>query len=254
MTSFDEATRGASLAWITSSVTALSAIPGTQVHSQHANASLVITGSPLPIFNRLFVAGPIVDMADLCHLIMLAVQSGRRWSLHYFGEPELPVKHLLIRHGLKQRNPHPFMVKKLVHNDNVSIHRSLRVRRARDTDSATIGTILKESYGVPAEMVEIPSSKEFLNAAPVTPYIGEIDGTAVAVGAGMNTPGHTGVANLATLPAYQRRGFGGTMLHTILQDTPGTNARTAWLISEPPARRWYETTGFQAVGNIAHFQ
>ena len=87
----------------------------------------------------------------------------------------------------------------------------------------------------------------FLGRPGFAVYVGYTDGVPVSSGLGIRSGDTIGVYNIATIPAYRRRGYGAAMTSRIAADGVAAGCDVAILQASEMGRAVYEALGYRTV-------
>ncbi len=108
-------------------------------------------------------------------------------------------------------------------------------------------SLVAAGFGMPPSLVDTFMSPVMQARADVQFHVGYIDAEPVATSFGFVHSGSVTVFNVATSPAFQRRGFGAAMTMQAIAGGVRSGCDVAYLQSTPAGIRVYERLGFRVV-------
>ena len=222
--------------------------------------SIASSGVTFQMFNAAFLSGPIANDAELTQRIMLPkvhfTARGLEWAFWVCEDWMAPAtrrrsRAAFERHGLRHSVDLPGMVAAGL-SPPVRELPPIEVRRAAAGPAGQAFC----SIGSVCFHVPLPWFREVFDSEPVwkrfAAYVGYVDGEPVSTAAVVMGGGAMGVYNVATLPGYQRRGYGEAVMRHAVEDARRTHGVSrAILQSTPAGYRLYERMGFRAVTRVA---
>ena len=222
--------------------------------------SIASAGVTFQMFNAAFLSSPVATTNELAQRILLAEthfqQRGLEWAYWVCEEWMSPrVAHrsqqIFTAHGFRHSVNLPGMVAERL-RPPVRPMAPLEVRRVCDAATrdafCCIGSLC---FHVPlAWFAEVFSSDSVWDQFAA--YVGYRDSEPVSTAAVIEGGGALGVYNVATLPGYQRRGYGEAVMRLALADAQQRSGieRTV-LQSTPAGLRMYERMGFRTIARVA---
>jgi GNAT superfamily N-acetyltransferase len=124
---------------------------------------------------------------------------------------------------------------------------ALDVREVSGTERDIHVDVAARGFGAPTEV--FASLLDRLGPhAGMRVYVGEVDGTAVTTGIGVQgDDGAVAVFNIATPPEHQGHGYGAAITAAVLDDAHRLGATWAWLQATEQGYGVYQRLGFQEV-------
>ncbi len=222
--------------------------------------SIASAGVTFQMFNAAFLSQPVASEAELTQRILLANihfdKRGLEWA-YWVCEDWLPgrtrkrSRRAFESLGLRHSVDLPGMVAERV-APPVRALPELEVRRVEPgpvkNDFCAIGALC---FHVPPAWFEqvFDSDAVWENFAG---YVGYREGEPVATTAIVMGGDAVGVYNVATVPTYQRRGFGEAVMRYALDDArQRTGVERAVLQSTPAGLKLYRRMGFRVVTTVA---
>ena len=239
-------------------VIAASRAPG-EIRELHG-VSIAAAGVTFQMFNAAFLSSPVTSERELTQRILLPSvhfnARGLEWAYwvceDWMGQAaRRRSRQVFERHGLRHSVDLPGMVAEHVRPPVTALPR-VDVRRVCDTATqdafCAIGSVC---FHVPISWFH-----EVFDSTSVwqrfAGYVGYVDEEPVSTTAIVMGGGAIGVYNVATLPPYQRRGYGEAVMRYALEDTwRATAVERVILQSTPAGLRLYERMGFRTVTKVA---
>jgi GNAT superfamily N-acetyltransferase len=218
--------------------------------------SIASLGSPFQMFNAAFLSGPVADEAELKRRIAVAdvmMQSrGLPWA-YWVCESWLPAgvrrraARVFERHGMALSAELPGMVAEELR----PAERPLPEMEVRRTEAeATLGAF--HLIGSNCFRVPLPWFRDIFDhdRPDFASYVGYAKGEPVASVATVTAAGVVGVYNVATAPAFRKRGYGeAVMRHALEQAGAGASILQATKLG----LSLYERMGYRAVTRFLVF-
>ncbi|MEV4495705.1 GNAT family N-acetyltransferase [Micromonospora arborensis] len=225
------------------------AIPGSYRERSANGTLLALTRAMVPALNPILSAAATPDAAEIAALAEVADrESGPApWSIRLRGEPGPEIMETATRYGLTTTSKQPFM---LVSLDGYGPTRpepvsEVRVRRLSGDEAAIFAAVLSAGFGAPPEMISAIYMPAVLDRAGTSAYVAENDrGEAVSAGVAFLNDQYLGLANISTVPAFQRRGYGRALTEAMLRDGHTAGAQAAYLHADEPSLPFFESVGF----------
>ena len=222
--------------------------------------SIASAGVTFQMFNAAFLSGPVATEAELTQRILLPAlhfdTRGQEWAYWVCEDWMAPrarrrSRQVFERHGLRHSVDLPGMVAEHIRAPVRPLPR-LEVRRVCDPATrdafCTIGSVC---FHVP-----ISWFREVFDTSSVwesfAGYVGYLDDEPVSTAAVVTGGGALGVYNVATVPAFQRRGYGERLMREAVADMQTRQGiRQVVLQSTPAGYHLYERMGFKTVTRVA---
>lgn len=212
------------------------------------------------MFNAAFLSTPVETAADLTQRVLIANMHfnarGREWAwwmCEDWLEPRLRrrARQVLERQGLRHSTDLPGMCA-----DRLVAPRrplpALEIRRVGDETTRNafceIGSVC---FHVPISWFREVFDNNIVwgNFAS---YVGYLNGHPVSTAAIVQGAGVLGVYNVATLPGYQRHGYGeAVMRHALVEANRELGEMPVILQSTPAGLKLYERMGFRTITRVA---
>ena len=123
----------------------------------------------------------------------------------------------------------------------------LAIRELEPSEAAAHASVAAAGFGIPEDLFRRLVTPALLSLVSCRAYVGEVDGASVSTGMGVTVEGSTGVFNIATPPAWRRRGYGAAVTARVVDDGLAAGASWAWLQSSAAGYSVYERIGFRTV-------
>lgn len=221
--------------------------------------SIASAGVTFQMFNAAFLSEPVATEAELTQRALLPSMHfntrGQEWAYWVCEDflaprPRRRLRHVLERAGLRHSVDLPGMVTEHV-APPVREPAEIEVRRVCDAATrdafCAIGSVC---FHVPLSWFH----EVFDNQAvfrQFASYVGYVDGEPVSTTALVMGGGAVGVYNVATLPQYQRRGYGETVMrHALAESRREHGVERTILQSTLAGYKLYERMGFRTVTRV----
>jgi ribosomal protein S18 acetylase RimI-like enzyme len=212
------------------------------------------------MFNAAFLSTPVETAADLTQRVLIAnIHFGSRgrewawWMCEDWLEPRMRrrARQVLERQGLRHSTDLPGMCADRI----VGPRRPLPVLEMRRVGDETTRNAFCE-IGSVCFHVPISWFREVFDNnvvwANFASYVGYLNGHPVSTAAIVRGAGVLGVYNVATLPGYQRHGYGeAVMRHALVEAHRELGEMPVILQSTPAGLKLYERMGFRTITRVA---
>jgi ribosomal protein S18 acetylase RimI-like enzyme len=211
-------------------------------------AQATVTGVPIATLNGVWVEDTQAD-PDVVASLLEGVHEAKVphcMQLRPSSTPEL-VK-LAEEVGMTRTDDMPLMV--LETTDSVGARKDpsgLAIRQLTPAEAALHADLAAAGFEGAAEHFRQLMTPALLNGRGMRAYVGELDGEPVTTGLGATGDGAVGVFNIATPPAFRRRGYGAAVTVRVVEDGLRDGAGWAWLQSSDAGYGVYERLGFRTV-------
>jgi len=213
------------------------------------DASLLITGVPIPTLNGVLTARVTAAEGDVRHLLDIVARENLPHSILMRPGCTSQLIDLAKERGMVEDESIPLMAVELP-NDKIrelAQHAELSIR-VLDPDEATIhAAIASEGFDAPLEMFEGLTPPAVLALPGNKAYVGSVGGRDVVTALGCTTADHVGIFSVATPAAYRGRGYGTAITARAVLDGFDAGATFAYLQSSPAGLRIYESLGFRTL-------
>lgn len=207
---------------------------------------LTVLGAPVAAFNVAFVTRPLADP-----------DSSLREAIDYFDGRALPfivrvregvdaaAERALLSLGLQHTDSVPGMVMaEMLPSPPAPDGLSIRTVGSED-DREAYAEILAAGFGLPVEIARRLTTERMLSHPEVELHLGYLEGEAVVSGALIRSEEVAGVYNIATVPAYRRRGLGEAMTWHAVRRGTEAGCTIASLQSSEMGEPIYRRMGFR---------
>jgi GNAT superfamily N-acetyltransferase len=211
--------------------------------------TLIATGVPTPAFNPAFVTHQLADPAALvARLRRFYARAGMPGELIAVGAEEARDARMLAETaGLVPDGTSRGMLLFPL-PDEPPLPAGLAIRIVRDaTMLRRYNDTLAEGFGTPREVLAIFEDPAILDLPDLTFYLGFLDDEPVATALRFTSQRIAGVYNVATRPAYRRRGFGAALTWRAALDGRGEGCLASALQSSRMAFPLYRQMGYRHV-------
>ena len=213
--------------------------------TRFGGAVAVVAGSPIPLFNHVFIETPEATPDDLRAAVTALEETGLRFTVSLrVGTDDRLAELLQASTLVASEKPTPGMFLRLpTHSETPS---DLEVRCGRDVfdDHCVVSA---DGFGVSLETLRGVLTPELTDRDDIAFYAGYVDGEPVACSAGVLHDSSVTVVNVATLPQHRGRGYGGAMTMTPVVDGGERGCDVAFLQSSEMGFPVYRRLGFETV-------
>ncbi len=225
-----------------------------------AGVSVASAAATFQMFNAAFLSGPVVSEAEFRQRILLPMvhfQSRNLEWAFWLCEDFLDARsqrragRVFEKYGLRLSVQLPGMVADQV-LPPVKALPPLEVRRvAPGGTRAAFCAIGSACFHVPISwFTEVFDGESVWER--FAGYVGYVQGEPVSTAAIIHSDGALGVYNVATLPGFQRRGYGEAVMRQALVDAQQRHGTERVILqSTPVGLRLYERMGFQTVTRVS---
>jgi ribosomal protein S18 acetylase RimI-like enzyme len=222
--------------------------------------SIAAAGVVFQMFNAAFLSARVESEADLAQRILVAAlhfqARGYEWAYwlceDYLAPKALRRSHQVFeRHGMRHSVDLPGMVAERLEKPARHLP-SIEIRRVCDEPTreafCNIGSVC---FHVPlAWFCEVFGSGAVWNDFEA--YVGYVAGEPVSTAAVIKGGGAIGVYNVATLPHYQRHGYGEAVMRYAVREAQQRHGIERTILQSTPAGyRLYERMGFRTITRVA---
>jgi ribosomal protein S18 acetylase RimI-like enzyme len=233
--------------------------PRGEVRELHG-VSIASAAVTFQMFNASFLSAPVSSEADLTQRILLASlhfeTRGQEWACWVCDDwmdqrTRRRSRALFQKHGLRHSVSLPGMVAERI-LPPVKRLPDIEVRRV--CDAAT-----REAFcSIGSVCFHVPHAWfcEVFNSGTVwddfAAYVGYVNGLPVSTAAIVMGSGVAGVYNVATLPGYQRHGYGEAVMRFALEDARKNHGIERTILQSTPAGlHLYERMGYRTITAVA---
>jgi ribosomal protein S18 acetylase RimI-like enzyme len=232
--------------------------PAGEIRELHG-VSIAAAGVTFQMFNAAFLSDTVYTDAELTQRIMLPSvhfnARGLEWAYwvcegYLAGRSRRRSRGVFERQGLRHSVDLPGMVAEHV-EPPIKPPPKIDIRRVCDspTRDAFCG-IGSTCFHVPLTWFHEVFDHDMVWKG-FEAYVGYVEGEPVSTTAVVKGGGALGVYNVATLPAWQRRGYGETVMRHALDDARSRHGLHRTILQSTPAGlRLYERMGFHTVTRV----
>jgi N-acetylglutamate synthase len=123
----------------------------------------------------------------------------------------------------------------------------LVVRQLEPAEASLHCEVAGPAFGAPADLLAGLITPVVLGLPEVRGYVGEVGGEPVVTAMSVTLEPAVGIFNVATPPAYRRRGYGAAATARALRDGLEHGASWGWLQSTEAGHSVYESLGFMTL-------
>jgi N-acetylglutamate synthase len=209
---------------------------------QVGQAMAVVTGVPVPALNGVWATRPETSADDIQAGLEAVAASGLPHSLEVRPGCRAAAEAVAERRGLVADPDIPLMVTAA----RVDGPRpdGLAVRELEPAEASLHCAVAGPAFGAPPDLLAGLITPVVLGLPQVRGYVGEVGGEPVVTAMSVTLDDGVGIFNVATPPAYRRRGYGAAATARALRDGLDAGARWGWLQSTEAGYGVYETLGF----------
>jgi N-acetylglutamate synthase len=209
-------------------------------------AVAMVTGVEIPTLNGVWVASPYARADGVADLLDHVGATGLPHCLQARPGVAEQLHDLAAARGMKPEEHIPLMVledpRDLATNAATD---ALLIRELRPPEAAVHARLAAAGFEAPAEPFLQLMTPSVLAAPGVRCYLGEVDGEPVTTAVGLALGSFVGIFNVATPPAYRRRGYGAAVTARAVADGVAAGATWAWLQSSGAGYHVYNRLGFR---------
>lgn len=210
--------------------------------------AMIATGIPYPLFNPAFVTRPLADPTTLAaRLRGFYARAGVAGLLLAAGDDGRNAEPLARAAGLLPGDPIPGMLLCPIPAPPPTPP-GLAIRVVRDPETLRVyNDTVARGYGMPRAMLALFDDPATLTIPDLTFYLGFLGGVPVATALRASSHRIAGVYNVATLPAYRRRGLGAALSWRAAADGRAEGCVASFLQSSEMGLPVYERMGYRRV-------
>ena len=206
-----------------------------------ADTRLISIGAPLAMFNGVFRNGREPDPADLEAYAQQA--DDLPWSVFSAAEPSPGLRAAAAAAGLTGEHRAPVLTRPA--GPVPPTPDGVVVRAVGPGDRKPYVDLLAAGFEAPREIFDALMTESLMGAPGVTSYLIEAHGEPVATGFGVLAEGLVGIFNVATPPAFRRRGYGRVATEAALREGFAAGATGAYLLPSEMGLPLYRAMGFR---------
>lgn len=211
----------------------------------------IATSIPYPLFNTAFLARPVADAAALAGRVRaFYARAGVPGLLLAEDAAAAERAAPLIRAvGMTPGDPIPGMLLAPIPDPSPAPN-GLDIRVVDDADMLRIyNDTVSEAFGMPRVWLAILDDPATLHLHDFAFYLGLLDGAPVATAMRFTSHRIAGIYNVATLPAYRRRGFGAALTWRAVADGRAEGCLASALQSSEEGFQVYARMGYRHVAD-----
>ena len=209
-------------------------------------AIAMVTGVGIPTLNGVWVASPDARADDVADLLDQVAATGLPHCLQARPGVAARLQDQATARGMEPEEHIPLMVledpRDLARNAATD---ALLIRELPPVEAPEHARLAAAGFEAPAELFLQLMRPSVLAAPGVRCYLGEVDGEPVTTAVGLTLGSCVGIFNVATPPAYRRRGYGAAVTARAVADGVIAGANWAWLQSSRAGYQVYNRLGFR---------
>ncbi|AKM04710.1 GNAT family N-acetyltransferase [Burkholderia pyrrocinia] len=209
----------------------------------------IYSGAPVPVLNAVIGMTREPDVEEIRGFAESFRDCELPWSIQTraAGTQAAAIRQIAGEYGLTHCVALPFLTKRLDGAEAPAAGDGrVVVRRVSAADSERYNSTLAAGYEAPEPVFRRLSAPAVLESDGMMGFLVECAGIPVATSFGILRNGQVGVFNVATVPAYRRRGYARAATQAVLNAAIAEGAHTAFLHCTPAGRHVYESMGFAA--------
>lgn len=225
----------------------VSVVPGGWTRSADGVIAAV-TGVALPTLNGVWVGSAQVEPAVVADLLDRVAATGLPYCLQARPDAVHLLAELTVARGMAVVEEIPLMV--IDHPGALSAVPAadgLGIRVLRPDEAEEHARVAAAGFEAPAEPFLQLMTPAVLGLPGTRCYLGELDHEPATTGLGVTIESYVAIFNIATPPAYRRRGFAAALTARAVKDGFENGATWSWLQSSEAGYRVYERLGFRTV-------
>src|SRR5207302_6773732 len=209
-------------------------------------AIAMVTGVGIPTLNGVWVASPDARADDVADLLDQVAATGLPHCLQARPGVAARLQDQATARGMEPEEHIPLMV--LEDPSDIATDAAtdaLLIRELAPAEAPEHARLAAAGFEAPAEPFLQLMTPSVLAAPGVRCYFGEVDGEPVTTAMGLTLGSYVGIFNVATPPAYRRRGYGAAVTARAVADGVAAGATWAWLQSSGAGYHVYNRLGFR---------
>jgi N-acetylglutamate synthase len=225
----------------------ISPIPGSRF-LRRDGVCAIVTGIPALPVNGIWTERPDPGLADVTAVLDEVAGTGVPYSLRLRPGSDEAVTKLATDRGMVLALEVTLMA--IDAEDDIPVVpelAGLAIRQLAPEQAPRAATIGAARFGVTEDTFLQAAGPDLLRLASVRCYTGEVDGQPVTTSLSVTLGGFTGIFNVATMPAWQGRGFATAITARAVADGLAAGSRWCWLEATPAGLTAYRRVGFRAV-------
>lgn len=234
-------------------VTLQQLVEGTEGWSRRERGALAaVTLVPVPTLNWVFVDDVAADRDAVEVLLDEVAAAGVPHCLQLRSDCAPLLAELASARGMVREADIPLMV--LDARDAAALNdagpEELMIRILVPEQSDRHARLAAAGFEVPEELFLQLMTPAVLSLDGVVCYLGAVGSEPATTGLGVTLGDHVGIFNIATPPAFRRRGYGAAVTARAVRDGFNSGARWAWLQSSPAGYHVYQRLGFRTIESL----
>ena len=210
-------------------------------------ALAAVTGVDMPTLNGVWVESVDVDAEMVADLLDQVAATGLRHCLQVRPDCADHVTDLAAARGMTRVEQ---LIPLMVLEDSSQIGAALTsdglvIRELVPAEAHLHARVAAVGFEAPLEAFLQLMTPSLLAIPGLHCYFGEVAGQAVTTGLGITLGSYVAIFNIATPPAYRRRGYGAAVTARAVADGLAAGAKWAWLQSSEWGYPVYERLGFR---------
>jgi ribosomal protein S18 acetylase RimI-like enzyme len=215
---------------------------------REGGAQATVTGVPIATLNGVWVDHSSADPDAVAGLLERVCEAKVPHCLQLRPDSAPELAELATELGMTRADDMPLMVLEGTGGVRaVDAPSGLAIRRLAPAEAAVHADLAAAGFEDAAEHFRQLVTPALLNGQGIRCYVGELDGESVTTGLGATGDGAVGIFNIATPPAFRRRGYGAAVTARVIEDGARDGARWAWLQSSDAGYGVYERLGFRTL-------
>ena len=209
-------------------------------------AVAMVTGVAIPTLNGVWVASPEARADVVADLLDQVAATGLPHCLQARPGMAEQLQDQAAARDMKPEDHVPLMV--LEDPTDIAAHSAtdaLLIRELPPAEAPAHARLAAAGFEAPAELFLQLMTPSVLAAPGVRCYLGEVEGEPVTTAMGLTLGSYVGIFNVATPPAYRRRGYGAAVTARAVADGVAAGANWAWLQSSGAGYHVYNRLGFR---------
>jgi N-acetylglutamate synthase len=212
------------------------------------DASLMITGLPIPMLNSVLTVRTTVAADDVAHLLDVVAQRGVPHGVEIRPGCSPEIAELARARGFVEDEKIPLMA--MGHDLDPLLaahHPRLEIKVLEPEGAPVHAAVASEGFEAPVELFERLISPASLRHPEVRVYVGFVEGEPVTTALSSTSGDYVGVYDVATPMRHRAQGYGAAITAQAVIDGFESGASYAYLQSTPMGFRVYERLGFRTL-------
>lgn len=226
-------------------------IPGGRLLRKDGAAAW-ITGIPYPTFNCVWLEQANPPASAIAALLDEAAGAGVPFTFDVRPGSDAILADVAAARGMEPDGEPPLMALDVTAGVGaIRLVRGLAVRQLGPGEGPTHARVAAAAFGGPEEMF-LPSP-DLMRLDGLRCYVGQADGRPVATALSVTVGEFTAIFNVATDPAFRRRGFGTALTARAVADGVLAGAAWCWLQASDEGYPVYRDLGFRTIERWPHW-